>query len=188
MIEILNPANTGRSSRRQGCASIKVNRPVPASRAPASRRFGCHRASDRFILRILITLPLLAASVPGRIHAEAPPVFDSSRGLVLRVSVVTMDDRHSVIEDGRVLVRGDRIVAVWQGERPPAGTQVDGAVRVELDQPTYFERLVPSYLQNDEERMDCHDAEGKGFASLGRHSLQCNRSSCAGLAGLGLLP
>src|SRR5262249_44679797 len=102
MIEILIPANTARSSKRQGCPLMKVSRPVPGSRAPASRRFGCQLASDRFILRILITLPLLAAGVPGRIHAEAPPVFDSSRGLVLRGSIVTMDDRHSVIEDGRV--------------------------------------------------------------------------------------
>jgi|ERR1700719_699706 hypothetical protein len=73
---------------------------------------------NRFILAIVITSPLLAASGGARVHAETPPLPDPSQGLVLRGTVVTMDDRHSVIEDGSVLVRGDRIVAVWQGEQP----------------------------------------------------------------------
>jgi 5-methylthioadenosine/S-adenosylhomocysteine deaminase len=54
--------------------------------------------------------------------------FDPARGMVLRGTVVTMDDDHTVIESGRVLVRNDKIVAIWRGERPPAGTDVDGAV------------------------------------------------------------
>lgn len=80
---------------------------------------------DRLMLRTLITFLLLATSHPGGVYAGALPVFDPSRGLVLRGTVVTMDDRHSVIDDGSVLVRDDRIVAVWQGELPPAGTPVN---------------------------------------------------------------
>jgi imidazolonepropionase-like amidohydrolase len=34
---------------------------------------------------------------------------------------VTMDDEHTVIEDGSVLVRKDRIIALWQGKQPPFG-------------------------------------------------------------------
>jgi 5-methylthioadenosine/S-adenosylhomocysteine deaminase len=89
----------------------------------------------RFIWAIFTGFPLLAASGAVPVHADSTPVFDSSRGLVLRGTIVTMNDQHTVIEDGSVLVRGDRIVAVWQGERPPIGTPVDGAVLVELDPP-----------------------------------------------------
>jgi 5-methylthioadenosine/S-adenosylhomocysteine deaminase len=90
---------------------------------------------NRFILAIVIASLLLVASGAARVHAASPPLFNLSHGLVLRGTVVTMDNRHSVIEDGSVLVRGDRIVAVWQGERPPTGTRVDGAVVIELDGP-----------------------------------------------------
>jgi 5-methylthioadenosine/S-adenosylhomocysteine deaminase len=93
---------------------------------------------QRYILLILIALPLLIVCETGRVYAETPTVFDPSRGLVLSGTVVTMDDRHSVIEDGRVLVRGDRIVAVWQGEQPPAGTPVGDAVQVELNEPSFI--------------------------------------------------
>ena len=43
--------------------------------------------------------------------------------------MVTMDDAHDVLVDGRVLVRGGRIAAVWSGVRVPAGVSVRG-VRV----------------------------------------------------------
>jgi hypothetical protein len=38
-----------------------------------------------------------------------------------------MDDQHTVIENGGVLLRSDRIVALWQGENPPFGTPVCNA-------------------------------------------------------------
>ena len=64
--------------------------------------------------------------------AEALPPFDPSRGLVLSGTVVTMDDRHSVLEHGGVLVRDGLIAAVWEGDRAPAGTPLDGAAIIEL--------------------------------------------------------
>lgn len=48
--------------------------------------------------------------------------------MVLQGTVVTMDDHHSVIEAGSVFVRDDRIVAVWRGKMPPAGTNIGNAV------------------------------------------------------------
>src|SRR5690242_13785749 len=84
---------------------------------------------------------VLAATLVAFCAATNPPAsardvvsrpFDPARGLVLRGTVVTMDDRHSVIENGRVLVRNDRIVAVWRGERPPSGIDVGEAVTVDL--------------------------------------------------------
>jgi 5-methylthioadenosine/S-adenosylhomocysteine deaminase len=51
-------------------------------------------------------------------------------GVLLRGTVVTMDARDRVIRDGRVLVRGHRIVAVWHGRKPPKGVHVRQAVVV----------------------------------------------------------
>jgi 5-methylthioadenosine/S-adenosylhomocysteine deaminase len=58
--------------------------------------------------------------------------YDSARGLVLRGTIVTMDNQHTVIEDGSVLVRNDRIVALWQGEQPPFGTPLGDAEIVDF--------------------------------------------------------
>jgi cytosine/adenosine deaminase-related metal-dependent hydrolase len=70
------------------------------------------------------------ALVVGGDHG-APAPFDPARGLLLHGTVVTMNDAHDVIEDGNVLVRGDRIVAVWRGPRPPAGIVVGAAAIVD---------------------------------------------------------
>jgi len=77
-----------------------------------------------------LAVAALSVSMNGSAEdrAESSPPFDPARGMVLRGTIVTMDDDHTVIESGRVLVRNDKIVAVWQGERPPAGTDVEGAV------------------------------------------------------------
>lgn len=47
--------------------------------------------------------------------------------LLLQGTVVTMDDAHSVIADGRVLIRGSTIVAVWAGSTKPPGIDTSGA-------------------------------------------------------------
>src|SRR5581483_4468298 len=44
--------------------------------------------------------------------------------LIEGATVVTMDARHTVVPDGRVLVRAGRIVAVWSGPVPPDGVVV----------------------------------------------------------------
>ena len=51
---------------------------------------------------------------------------------MLRGTIVTMDDEHTVIEDGNLLVRNDRIIALWQGERPPFGTPLSDAEIVDF--------------------------------------------------------
>jgi 5-methylthioadenosine/S-adenosylhomocysteine deaminase len=87
---------------------------------------------DRSVTRVLsaflcafLAMPLLAANDP------AGP-FDPSRGLLLRGTVVTMDDARTVVENGNVLVRDGRIVGVWEGKRPPAGVSVGAAAVVDL--------------------------------------------------------
>jgi 5-methylthioadenosine/S-adenosylhomocysteine deaminase len=68
------------------------------------------------------------AAVPAR--PETP--FDPVRGLVLRGTVVTMDDEHRVLENASVLVRNDQILAIWPGRKAPKGTPVGDAVTIEL--------------------------------------------------------
>jgi hypothetical protein len=64
--------------------------------------------------------------------AKSLPPFNPARGLVLRGTVVTMDDQHTVIENGSILVRNDRIVALWRGPNPPFGTSVGDAEIVDF--------------------------------------------------------
>jgi 5-methylthioadenosine/S-adenosylhomocysteine deaminase len=94
-----------------------------------------YRESMSSIRRIVSTagVPAVLGIARGASPADAQPPLDSSQGLVLRGTIVTMDDRHTVLENGSVLVRGDKIAAVWQGDRPPRGTPVNGAAVVELD-------------------------------------------------------
>jgi 5-methylthioadenosine/S-adenosylhomocysteine deaminase len=67
------------------------------------------------------------AAVPA---ASAP--WDLARGLLIDgATVVTMDDHHSVIPHGRVLVRNGRIIAVWSGPRPPDGVTIGDPTIVE---------------------------------------------------------
>src|SRR5262249_12224132 len=77
-------------------------------------------------LRSLVVLLALSLAFVLAAPARAQ-LFDPARGMVLQGTVVTMDDFHSVIEDGSVLVRDDRIVAVWRGKKPPAGTDLGNA-------------------------------------------------------------
>jgi hypothetical protein len=52
------------------------------------------------------------------------------RGILLKGVVVTMDSRFRVIPDGSVLIRGERIRAVWGGARVPRGVKLGRAVVV----------------------------------------------------------
>jgi 5-methylthioadenosine/S-adenosylhomocysteine deaminase len=61
------------------------------------------------------------------VRPESGP-WNAAHGLLIEgVTVVTMDDRHTVIPHGSVLVRAGRIVAVWSGPRPPAGVAIGDA-------------------------------------------------------------
>jgi len=81
-----------------------------------------------FAAALAVAALFVSTNASAEDRAKFSQPFDPARGMVLRGTIVTMDDDHTVIESGRVLVRNDKIAAVWQGERPPAGTDVDGAV------------------------------------------------------------
>jgi hypothetical protein len=93
-----------------------------------------NRSNKLFAVIIAVAATKLSGSIKGssRDYATSRLPFNPSRGLVLRGTVVTMDDQHTVIEDGSVLVRNDQIVAIWHGQRPPFGTPVGDAETVDL--------------------------------------------------------
>jgi 5-methylthioadenosine/S-adenosylhomocysteine deaminase len=89
------------------------------------RKFYELAASSRLLLCGLAGSFVLSAAL-------AQQAFDPARGIVLHGTVVTMDAAGTILHNGNVLVRDDRIVATWQGANPPRGPQVGDAVQVDL--------------------------------------------------------
>src|SRR5436190_17782452 len=58
--------------------------------------------------------------------------FDPAQGILLRGTVVTMDAAGTILHNGNVLVRNGRIVATWNGQRPPEGISIGSAVQIDL--------------------------------------------------------
>src|SRR5829696_1877818 len=75
-----------------------------------------------------MTVGVLAVIASGAflVLGASPDGAAVEPGLLLRGTVVTMDDNHTVIPEGRVLVRGGLIAAVWSGPEPPAGIDLAG--------------------------------------------------------------
>ena len=70
--------------------------------------------------------------------AFARGVFDPQTDLLLRGTVVTMDDNRNVITNGSVLVRAQMVAAVWSGDAPPAGIFTTGATVIDLGADAYI--------------------------------------------------
>jgi cytosine/adenosine deaminase-related metal-dependent hydrolase len=85
-------------------------------------------AAKLLICGLLPGLGLAGLQLVSGSHAAAerrPAPWDPGRGLLIEgATVVTMDDHHTVVPHGRVLVRDGRIVAVWRGPRPPKGVVI----------------------------------------------------------------
>jgi 5-methylthioadenosine/S-adenosylhomocysteine deaminase len=58
--------------------------------------------------------------------------FDPAQGILIRGTVVTMDVAGTIIHNGNVLVRNGNIVATWNGQRPPQGTEIGSAIQIDL--------------------------------------------------------
>jgi 5-methylthioadenosine/S-adenosylhomocysteine deaminase len=93
-----------------------------------------NRSNKLFVVMIAFAATAFTGSIEGysRDYAKSYLPFNPSRGLVLRGTIVTMDDQHTVVDDGNVLVRNDRIVAIWHGQPPPLGTPVGDAEIVDF--------------------------------------------------------
>lgn len=76
------------------------------------------RATARHVAAAMLVALVLVAPAAG-----VPSV---SRSLLLKGTVVTMDDSHRVLADGNVLVSDGIVIAVWSGATPP-GIDTRGA-------------------------------------------------------------
>jgi 5-methylthioadenosine/S-adenosylhomocysteine deaminase len=84
-------------------------------------------------VRALACVMAFLGVMAGRTTAGAAATVDASRGILIKGTVVTMDDAGTVLPHGNVLVRGDQIVGVWgQGAPPPSGVAIGGARVVDL--------------------------------------------------------
>jgi cytosine/adenosine deaminase-related metal-dependent hydrolase len=81
-------------------------------------------------LRLTATIAVFTA-VCVALSAQPQP-WDSSRGILLEGTVVTMNDAREVLPNGRVLVRDGHIAALWDGPIPPAGVNLDSVARAVL--------------------------------------------------------
>jgi 5-methylthioadenosine/S-adenosylhomocysteine deaminase len=87
-------------------------------------------AHSRRIVRSLLVVILISFGGFRAASPRAQPVsWDPSRGMLLEGTVVTMNAARDVLPHGRVLVRGGRIAAVWDGPIPPEGVDLDGVAR-----------------------------------------------------------
>jgi 5-methylthioadenosine/S-adenosylhomocysteine deaminase len=93
-----------------------------------------NRSNKLFAVTIVFAATAFSGSIKGssRDCAKSCLPYNPSRGLVIRGTIVTMDNQHTVVDDGNVLVRNDRIVAIWHGQRPPFGTPVGDAEIVDF--------------------------------------------------------
>lgn len=82
----------------------------------------------RASLVVVVLLGCLSLAASTGAQSSEPVPWDPAGGILIEgATIVTMDDEHTVIPHGRVLVRDGRIVAVWQGPTPPEGVSIGEA-------------------------------------------------------------
>ena len=102
-------------------------------------RSALHRRAPLLIVA-LFALSTMAGASPT---VGAPSPWDPARGILIEgATVVTMDDTHTVVPRGNVLVRDGRIVAVWQGPTPPGVVVGDASVVHAAPQDLVFPGLI----------------------------------------------
>jgi len=83
------------------------------------------------VMRSWASVCLFAGCLQSLLPSTAT-AFDPARGILLRGTVVTMDEAGTLVPAGNVLVRSGKIIAVWRGVKPPAGTPIGDALVVDL--------------------------------------------------------
>jgi 5-methylthioadenosine/S-adenosylhomocysteine deaminase len=96
------------------------------------------------VLWMSTSLMVVGLQLPDRALGQAAQQpFDPARGIVLHGVVVTMDPAGTILQNGNVLVRSGKIIAVWRGAKPPAGTAIDDAVDLDFGPRTV---IVPGLI------------------------------------------
>lgn len=101
-------------------------------------------------------------------HAQGS--FDQTRGIVLHGTVVTMDSAGTILHNGSILIRNNKVVAVWEGLVAPTGTQVGGAIDIYLgEQALIFPGLINLHNHASYDALDLWPAPSSHVqAALGR--------------------
>jgi 5-methylthioadenosine/S-adenosylhomocysteine deaminase len=120
-------------------------------------------AAWRTLCCLLVTMYLITL-----VHAQGS--FDENRGIVLHGTVVTMDSAGSILHDGSILIRNNKVIAMWQGPAVPSGTQVGGAIDIYLgDDALIFPGLINLHNHASYDTLDLWPAPSSHVqAALGR--------------------
>jgi len=84
----------------------------------------------------LSAVVLLAAGTTAARRVVA--ASETNPAVLLEGTIVTMNAARDVIREGRLLVRGGRIAAIWRGGKPPSGVDLTGVVRAPLGPHAYI--------------------------------------------------
>ena len=104
-------------------------------------RLHLRRTPRSFVLSGSLLLTCLLG--PTAAHVLARQAVDQTAAILLRGTVVTMDDQGTILPSGNVLVRDGRIAAVWQGKKLPAGVSLDNAIAPDLGGKLRYAKALP---------------------------------------------
>jgi 5-methylthioadenosine/S-adenosylhomocysteine deaminase len=80
---------------------------------------------------LLLALTMIGGAAAVHAPGQASGSWNPSSGILIAgATIVTMDDVHTVVPHGRVLIRDGHIVAVWSGPQTPDGVTIGDATVV----------------------------------------------------------
>ena len=95
-------------------------------------RFQPHNMKQKLTGIVQFGIVAIALGSLSFVGSAVGQSFDPAQGILLRGTVVTMDAAGTILHNGSVLVRNGRIVATWNGQRPPEGVSIGDAVQIDL--------------------------------------------------------
>jgi 5-methylthioadenosine/S-adenosylhomocysteine deaminase len=101
-------------------------------------------------------------------HAQGS--FDQTRGIVLHGTIVTMDSAGTILLNGSILIRNNKVMAMWEGPVAPTGTQVGAAIDIYLgEEALIFPGLINLHNHASYDALDLWPAPSSHVqAALGR--------------------
>jgi 5-methylthioadenosine/S-adenosylhomocysteine deaminase len=87
----------------------------------------CFRPNWRLVRGIICAFACMFALTAASAQEDR-----ASSDILLRGTVVTMDPRRTILENGNVLIHDGQITAVWQGRKVPDGVLIVNAIKPDL--------------------------------------------------------